>query len=207
MMRPRDNKRARRLPSATLDVLDDDLLIRCASYLDAYGMAQLGRTSAQFGIPQAGQERSLVNETALQWFQQSATDEERGCLTKYEGESDIGLYRALELLRQSLRFDQLVGNRFDPQENPASLTCTGHGIWSTAMSGHVIRGGRHFVEFTFSDDEQGIVNLGIIRPVSLTNGIDLEADWGGHVNPVIVSSSNKPKVLSIWRWGSSDRFH
>ena len=133
-MQPRDNKRARLLPSATLDVLDNDLLIRCASYLDADGMAQFGRTSAQFGIPQAGQKRSLVNESALQWFQQSATDEERGCLTKYEGESDIGLYRALESLRQPLCFDWLVGNGFSPQENPASVTHTGF-RFSTACQG------------------------------------------------------------------------
>ena len=128
MMQPRDNKRARLLPSATLDTLDNDLLIRCASYLDADGLAQLGRTSARFGIPQAGQQRSLANEAAHQRFRQSATDEERGCLPKYGDESDIGLYRALELLRQPLRFDELVGNGFGPQENPASVTCTGRGV-------------------------------------------------------------------------------
>ena len=36
VMQPRDNKRARLLPSATLDTLDNDLLIRCASYLDGF---------------------------------------------------------------------------------------------------------------------------------------------------------------------------
>ncbi|EJK74069.1 hypothetical protein THAOC_04278, partial [Thalassiosira oceanica] len=50
-MMPRDNKRARLLPSAALDVLGNDLLVRCASYLDADGLAQLGRTSARLGIP------------------------------------------------------------------------------------------------------------------------------------------------------------
>ena len=154
MMQPRDNKRARLLPSATLDTLDNDLLIRCASYLDADGLAQLGRTSARFGIPQAGQQRSLANEAAHQRFRQSATDEERRCLPKYGDESDIGLYRALESLRQPLCFDELVGNGFSPQENPASVTYTGRGDWSTAMSGHAMRGGRHFVEFTITNDEQ-----------------------------------------------------
>ena len=82
-MQPRDNKRARLLPSATLGTLDDDLLIRCASYLDADGLAQLGRTSVRFGIPQAGQQISLVNETAHQRFRLSATDEEMSCLPKH----------------------------------------------------------------------------------------------------------------------------
>ena len=212
MMQPRDNKRARLLPSATLGTLDDDLLVRCASYLDADGLAQLGRTSARFGIPQPGQHRSLANEAAHQRFRQSATDEESGRLPKYGNESDIGLYRALESLRQPLCFDGLVGLWFSPQENPASVTCTGLSNISTAMSGHVIRGGRHFVEFSITNDERYInaACLGVIRPVSLTNDIDLEADWGGHVNPVIVSAFYKPAVADKLRsqrtskWGDSN---
>ena len=210
-MQTRDNKRARLLQSAALDVLGNDLLIRCASYLDADGLAQLGRTSARFGIPQAGQERSLVNEAAHQRFQQGATDEERSSLPKYGDESDIGLYRALELLRQPLCFDELVGKSFGPQEHPARVTCSGHGGISTAMSGHAMRGGRHFVEFTTAfDDSLTSVNLGVIRPVSLTNGIDLEADWKRFVTPMIVSSSFKPAVAEKLRsqrtakWGDSN---
>ncbi|EJK64555.1 hypothetical protein THAOC_14702 [Thalassiosira oceanica] len=177
MMLPLDNKRARLLPSAAaLDALGNDLLVRCASYLDADGLAQLGQTSARFGIPQAGQQRSFANEAARQRFRQSATDEERSCLPKYDDESDIGLLRALELSRQPLCFDELAGNVFSPQEHPASVTRTGRAGWSTAVSGHVMRGGRHFVEFTIN--QSPYINLGIMRPVSLTDGIDLEADWG-----------------------------
>ena len=213
MMNPRDNKRARLLPSATLDnTLDNDLLIRCASYLDVDGLAQLGRTSARFGIPQPGQQRSLVNDAAHQRFRQSTTDEEWKCLPKYGDESDIGLCRALESLRQPLCFDELVGDGFGPQEHPARVTCTGGSNWSTAMSGgHVMRGGRHFVEFTIaSSSSMLIAYLGIIRPVSLTDGIDLEADWRGQVNPVTVSSSWKPAVAEklrsqrTARWGDSN---
>ena len=121
MMQPREKKRARLLPIDTLDVLDNDLLFRCASYLDADGLARIGWTSAVFGIPQAGQQRSLVNESARQRFQQGATDEERSRLPKYENESDVGLCRALEQLRKPLGFDELVGDGFGPQENPASV--------------------------------------------------------------------------------------
>ena len=90
-MQPRDNKRARLLPGHTLDTLDNDLLVRCASYLDAGGLAQLGRTSARFGIPQDDQRRSLANEAARQRFRHSATDEEKSRLPKYGDESDVGL--------------------------------------------------------------------------------------------------------------------
>ena len=192
MMQPRDSKRARLLPSATLDTLGNDLLIRCASYLDADGLAQLGRTSARFGIPQAGQQRSLANEAAHQRFRHSATVEERKCLPNDEDESDISLCRALESLRQPLSFDELAGG-FGPQENPASVAHTRIG-WSTAMSGHVMRGGRHFTEFTLTTGGMPIVSLGVIRPVSLTNGIGLEADWRGSVYPVKVSARHKPAV-------------
>ena len=210
-MQPRDNKRARLLPGATLDTLDNDLLIRCASYLDADGLAQLGRTSVQFGIPQAGQQRSLVNQVAHQRFRQSATDEERRCLPNDEDESDIGLCRALAQLRQPLCFDVLAGGGFGPQESPAAgvtyTECVGR---STAMSGHAMRGGRHYVEFSITSTDDCGVHLGVIRPVSLTNGIDLEADWEGHVNPVIVSSSYKPALSNKLRsqrnskWGDSN---
>ena len=210
-MQTRDNKRARLLPSDTLDALDNDLLIRCASYLDADGLAQFGRTSARFGIAQPGQQRSLVNETAHQRFRQSATDEERGSLPKYDGESDICFYRALGLLRQPLRFDELVGNGFRPQENPASISFTGGGNCSTAMSGHAMRGGRHFVEFLIaSTSRMPLVFLGVIRPVSLTDGIDLEDDWRGIVDPGTVSRSNKSAVAEKLRsqrttkWGGSN---
>ena len=209
----RDNKRARLLPSATLDPLGDDLLIRCASYLDADGLAKLGRTSKRFGVPQAGQRRSLVNEAAHQWFRQSATDEERSRLPKYDDESDVGLYHALESLRHPLCFDELAGKGFSPQEHPARVTKKdGDGFDSTAMSGQVMRGGTHFVEFAVSgNDSTVVVNLGVIRPLSLTNGI-LEADWGWewNVDPVNVSSRYIPAAAEILRsqrtarWGDGN---
>ena len=73
-----------------------------------------------------------------------------------------------------------------------------------------MRGGRHLVEFTFTDDEQGIVNLGVIRPVSLTNDIDVEAEWRGQVYPFLITSRIKPAVAEklrsqrTARWGHSN---
>ena len=55
-----------------------------------------------------------------------------------------------------------------------------------------------------------IINLGVIRPVSLTNDIDLEADWGWDVCPVYVSSSYQPAAAEKLRsqrtakWGDSN---
>ncbi|EJK70110.1 hypothetical protein THAOC_08560 [Thalassiosira oceanica] len=210
-MQLRDSKRAKPLPDPTLlEALDSDLLLRCASYLDADGLARLGRASAAFGTPPAGQQRSLANEAAHQLFRRNATDEERRCLPKHDGESDIGLYRALEQLREPLSFDELAGTGFSLQEHPARVTHKHLGDWSTAVSGYAMRGGRHFVEFAITKVDQGIVQLGVIRPLSLTDDIDLEAEWGGRVNPVFVSSSHKPAEAEKLRsqrtakWGDSD---
>ena len=50
---------------STLEGLGRDLSIRLTSYLDPYSMAQLGRTSSQFGLSRTGdRQRSLVNEAA-----------------------------------------------------------------------------------------------------------------------------------------------
>ncbi|EJK77959.1 hypothetical protein THAOC_00171 [Thalassiosira oceanica] len=196
----------------TLDVLGSDLLVRCASYLDADGLAQLGRTSARFGIPRFGQERSLANEAARQRFRESATDEEGSRLSKYDDESDVGLLRALEQLRQPLCFDEFVGYGFSHQKHPASVTCATYEGWSTAVSGHVMRGGRHFVGFEVKKERDELlpyINLGVIRTVSLTDGIDVKADWRGEVNPVIVPSrytlavAEKLRSQRTSKWGES----
>ena len=212
-MLPRvNNKRVRLTPSATLEALDNDLLIRCTSYLDADGLARLGKTSARFGIPQVGRQRSFVNEIAHRRFRQSSTDEERSCFPKYNNDSGIGLCRALESLRRPLCFGQLVGNGFSPQEHPAKVTCNRDRVVSTSISGYVMRGGRHIVEIEITDDERKMhaVHLGVIRPVTLTEDIDLGTDWQGGVDPLYVSSRHKSAIAEKLRsqrtakWGDSN---
>ncbi|EJK69334.1 hypothetical protein THAOC_09418 [Thalassiosira oceanica] len=183
--------------------------MRLVSRRGRSGAARAGGRSVR--NPQAGRQRSLANEAARLRFRRSATDEERRCLPKHGDESDICLYRALEQLREPLSFDELAGHGFSPQENPAQVTHAGLGGWSTAVSGNVMRGGRHFVEFVITKvGDLALVNLGVIRPVSLTNDINMEADWGGSVNPVYVSSHSKPAVSGKLRsqgtasWGDSD---
>ena len=78
-----------------------------------------------------------------------------------------------------------------------------------------MRGGRHFVEFNISFDEQDgpIICLGVIRTVSLTKGIDLEDDLEGEVHPVFVASIYQPAVAENLRsqrtakWGDSSNVH
>ena len=138
-------------------------------------------------------------------------------MPKCDDEFNIGLYRSLEQLRQPLCFDQLAGNGFRAQENNASVTVnvTGHN-WSTALSRHTMRGGRHFAEFSTTatnELDRYFAHLGVIRPVSLTDGIDLADDWEGIVHPVTVSDyaygylrpalSGKLISQRTARWGES----
>ena len=75
-----------------------------------------------------------------------------------------------------------------------------------------MRDGRHFVDFEIKTAKRlrAAVQLGVIRPVSLTDGTDLEADWEGMVNPVYVSSSYLHPVAEQLRshrtekWGGSN---
>ena len=77
------------------------------------------------------------------------------------------------------------------------------------LSTHSMRGGRHFVEFTVTTLNPHI-NLGVIRPVSLTDDMGLNTDWEANVNPVIVSSQRKSAVSAKLRsqrtakWGDSN---
>ena len=112
------------------------------------------------------------------------------------------------LLRKPLLFDQLEGGRvWSPTTTSKRHTHRRPAVPDgfTAMSGHVMRGGRHFVEFTidYSIAQYGrstiYAHLGVNRPVSLTNGIDLEADWRGQGNPVAVSSGYEPAVAEKLR--------
>ena len=74
-----------------------------------------------------------------------------------------------------------------------------------------MRGGRHFVYFSIvSSSIIPQVNLGVIRPVSLTDGMDLGTDWRGSVNPVFVSPRDQSALAEKLRshrtakWGDSN---
>ena len=74
-----------------------------------------------------------------------------------------------------------------------------------------MRGGRHFVDFSIvSSSIIPQVNLGVIRPVSLTDGMDLGTDWRGSVNPVFVSPRDQSALAEKLRshrtakWGDSN---
>ena len=101
------------------------------------------------------------------------------------------------------------------QKRPGALRVKNgeHRGRSTAWSGHVMRGGKHFAEFEITNDEQSLIYLGVIRPVSLANEINLKHDWKLSVDPVNITGerhgsamfiSEKLRSQKTAKWGDSN---
>ena len=104
--------------SCPLLSLGSDMLTRCASYLDPNDMVQLGCTSTLFGRIQPGCQRSFVNEVSHQILFLGASKDDHVALPKYEGESDIKLYRELLSMRQ----EPIFGTLLKAEEVPIQLS-------------------------------------------------------------------------------------
>ncbi|EJK54425.1 hypothetical protein THAOC_25949 [Thalassiosira oceanica] len=85
---PESNKRAKLAPppADAFSPLGDEAVAYCASYLGACELVQLGRTCRRFGAGRDGGQLSLVDGAACQIFHETATADEKECLTRYEGE-------------------------------------------------------------------------------------------------------------------------
>lgn len=113
--------------------------------------------------PQAN--RSLAEEAARRILTQIQTTNERDALPRYAEESWIALFQQLWLLRAPLAFDTLFGLGIyhvvesTTQEEVAVNTDQ----YYTAMSNHIMRGGRHYAEFTISGGNN--MFIGVMRPI------------------------------------------
>ena len=149
-----------------MDSLDNDILIRFASYLCSKDIVSLALTCRRFGsshLHDTGS--SLMEDTALQMINNSQKDE-REALPKLADQSYIELYNELEQLRAPRIFDQVIGNGiiyFDINKNDKSCIKCSTQLKSTAISNHVMRAGRHYATFTSKGNRS--VNIGIVRPI------------------------------------------
>ena len=116
-------------------------------------------------------EWSLVEEAARCIIERTQTANERASLPLREGDGWIQRLRELQLLRKPLTFDQLMGC--------GSGWCCETQIYATrdkteaythergyylAMSDHVMRGGKHFANFTLGGFGN-YVRVGVMRPI------------------------------------------
>ena len=90
-----------------MNSLDNDIVIRFASYLCSRDLVNLSYTCRRFGGSN-GDGLSLVEDTAKQ-ICHHAKEDERNALPKMANQTYIELYSDLENYREPRLFDQLVG--------------------------------------------------------------------------------------------------
>ena len=162
MARTRNAVKRQKLESA---LFNPDVVFLLAALLDAQDLRQASLTCKALGakVTAAYDGLSLVEEAARRLFE-CASDWERSCLTKHDGESWVELYHHLLMLRSKLTFDHLVGDYIQYGADPSTVcSCTNANPSSALCSEHTMRSGRHFAVFTAT----GILSIGVVRPVQI----------------------------------------
>jgi len=194
-----------------LSVFDSTLVIVIISFLPPTALANVGRTCRRFGSVRDGQRRSLANETARQMFESAATEYEIYALPRYGNESEISWLRQLNLLRERFEFGQLIGNniRYASAETKSSVSTKYYGCYSSALSNHVMRRGKHYVTFNITnglDDrcDNYHIYVGLIRPLPGWDEKELDSFNPARVGRPNVNLSRDLRAERTERWGTSD---
>ena len=181
-------------------LFNPDVVFLLAALLDAQDLRQASLTCKALGAKQAAVYNglSLVEEAARRLFE-CASEWERSCLMKHDGEGWVELYHHLLMLRSKLTFNQLVGNQIQYGADQSTVCARNNfGMSSTLCSDHRMRSGRHFAVFA----ARGTA-IGVVRPVQI-DGSDL---GGGRLNYF------DPGAVPFWahlsgkrtnRWGDSN---
>ena len=143
-----------------------DVVSLLAALMGAEDLCQLSLTCKALGgkRPSHGG-LSLVEEGAKRLID-SASDEEKAALPKFEGESWVELYRHLLMLRSKLTFDQLVGGNIEHYGDASTVRGTGNGWAAAICSKHIMRGGKHYAMFPRRQYSCGALTyMGLIRPI------------------------------------------
>ena len=187
-----------------------DVVFLLAALLDARDLCQVSLTCKALGgkRKQAAVDvyngLSLIEESARRQFE-CASEWERSCLKKYDGEGWIELYHHLLMLRSKLTFDQLVGSNIQYGEDQSIVqTIPGRWRWSSALcSNHVMRSGRHFAAFTITGGGgNSYADIGVIRPVQI-NRSDFDDGELDEFSPGLSRFWRCLRAKSTDRWSDS----
>ena len=149
-----------------------DVISQIASFLEAKDLCQVQATCKALGSTNDGAAfngLSITEEAARRVFE-SATEEERVMLPRYNRESWIELYHHLLMLRARLTFDQLVG-RFVEYRGGDKAAVEGEKIdnirefGSAICINHIMRAGKHWATITGSSSFKNGQNVGVVRPL------------------------------------------
>ena len=160
-------KTRQKVTTAESALFNPDVVFLLAALLDARDLRQASLSCKALGAKQAvgSNGLSLVEEAARRLFE-CASDWERSCLTKHDGEGWVELYHHLLTLRSKLTFDQLVGDCIQYCADQSTVFCSSdYRTRSSALcSDHRMRSGRHFAVFTTTGTTWSI---GVVRPVQI----------------------------------------
>ena len=166
-----------------LNAMGNDIILRITPYLNSKELLNLALTCSRFGGTREKQNSSDYNpftwslmEEAARQIINSAKEEERNTLPRYNAESWLSVNSELELLRSPLAFDTLFGDDLDYVDGDKTRMRAIGGSLRTGISNHIMRGGKHYVSINAQIDQTnyqeeitaGAVNLlaGVMRPVN-----------------------------------------
>ena len=147
-------------------LFNSDTLSKIISYLPSIDVLSLVLTNKRFGVSNTN-DNSIIDESTRIAIHEMATEEQLAALPRYDGESSLADYHYLQLLREPLTFDQLVGadyvNSLDKSSVVPSNMEAAHG-WRTAFSNNILMAGKHFASFEVSSSSFPFIMLGVMRP-------------------------------------------
>jgi len=144
-------------------LFNSDILSKIISYLPSVDVLNLALTSKRFGISNIDDGLSLIEKSVHIAILDIATEEQLAALPHYDGESSLADYHYLQLLREPLIFDQLIGTKYVNSEDKAFVRKVNYGEWGTAISDNVLRAGKHYATFVCNTEIIGLL-MGVMRP-------------------------------------------
>ena len=173
MTRTRSAAKRQKIATVESALANIDVLGQLAVFLEANDLCHVKATCKALGYANDGAAfngLSMTEEAARRVFE-SALDEEKAMLPRYDGESWIELYNHLLMLRARLTFDQLVGRYVEYRGGDKAIV-QGKSVnlnrgFSQAISGnHIMSAGKHWATFTSSSNfARHIQTFGVVRPL------------------------------------------
>ena len=143
-------------------LFNSDTLSKIIPYLPSVDVLNLAITCKRFGASNTN-DVSIIKKSTRIAVHDIATEEQLAALPHYEGESSLADYHYLQLMREPLTFDQLVGAEY---VNSGDKSCVRHGgldSWKTAISNNILRAGKHYTTFVSQSNDVNLM-VGIMRP-------------------------------------------
>jgi len=143
-------------------LFNSDTLSKIISYLPSIDLLNLALTSKRFGVFDVD-EQSVIKKSAHIIVQDVATEEQLAALPYYEGDSSLADYHYLQLMREPLAFDQLVGAEYVNSGDKSCIRHNGLNSWKTAFSNNILRAGKHYATFVSQSNDDNLM-VGVMRP-------------------------------------------